>query len=243
VHWRVFYTTPVDHLSFALSLHPPGSAGPASKKSARLHKLLFEHVSRSLRLAVRPPDLANTSGAVIILDNAGKVLTMSARAERVTCRGDGLSVQQLALVASTPEVTERLNSAIKSAVSSTVLGGAGGAVRLPRPSDRRDWLALISPSPRFLEHLPVRMPAAVLRLVDGKSHISLTKAHAGLFGLSPREAQVVQALIDGHSVESLSEELRISKNTARVHLQAVFRKTSTSRQAELMHLLTQLRQD
>ena len=82
VHWRVFYTTPVDRLSFALSLHPPGSAGPASKESARLHKLLFEHVSRSLRLAVRPPELANISGAVIILDNAGKVLTMSARAER-----------------------------------------------------------------------------------------------------------------------------------------------------------------
>ena len=33
LHWRVFYTSPVDHLSFALSLHPPRLGGPTSKEA------------------------------------------------------------------------------------------------------------------------------------------------------------------------------------------------------------------
>jgi DNA-binding CsgD family transcriptional regulator len=79
--------------------------------------------------------------------------------------------------------------------------------------------------------------------VDVRSRVSLTEGQAHLFGLSRREVEVAQCLLDGHSVESLSEHLGISKNTARVHLQAVFKKTHTSRQAELVHLLTQLTRD
>ena len=37
---------------------------------------------------------------------------------------------------------------------------------------------------------------------------------------------------DGHLL------LRISRNTAKVHLQSIFRKTGTNRQSELVHLLS-----
>lgn len=238
VHWRVFYTTPLDDLSFAFSLHPPGGDGPASDEQARLHKLLFEHMERSLRLASRPPDLSNNSEAVVILDTAGQVLSMSPRAETIVNAGDGLTIERRRLSAISLDATARLNGAIASAVKSGVLGGAGGGVRLERGRGHADWLVLVSPCPRHLEHLPVRTPAAVLRIIETDPRASLSPAHAELFDLSPREVEVAAALLAGHSLESLCAVMGISRNTAKVHLQSIFRKTGTNRQSELVHLLS-----
>lgn len=237
VHWRVFYTRPVDDLSFAVSLHPPASDGPASREQGKLHKLLFEHMERALRLAARPPDLGATSEAVIVLDTTGQVLSMSPRAEQILCHGDGVKVEHRRIIGDSPGTTERLRLAIASAIESRSLGGAGGGVRLPRPSTNGDWLALVSPCPRFLDHLPVRTPAAIVRILETSPKGDLSPAHAELFDLSPREANVAAALLAGHSLESLCHTLGISRNTAKVHLQSIFRKTGTNRQSELVHLL------
>ena len=240
VHWRVYYTRPVDDLSFAVSLHPPASDGPAPAETARLHKLLFDHIERALRLAARPPDVAASTEAVIVLDTAGKVLTMSPRAEQIVCGGDGFKLERRRLSASAPPVTDRLNGAISSAIKSTSLGGAGGGVRVPRSLANGDWLALVSPCPRFLQHLPVRTPAAIIRILETAAKAELSSAHANLFGLSPREADVAAALLAGHSLESLCHALGISRNTVKVHLQSIFRKTRTNRQSELVHLLSEV---
>ena len=237
-HWRVFYTQPVDDLSFALSLHPPKEAGPASPETARLHHLLFEHMERALRLAARPPDLSTNNEAVMILDTAGEVLSMSDRAEWIVVSGDGFNSQQRRLSCSTPDATARLDLAIASAIKSGVLGGAGGGVRVPRRSGKADWLALVSPCPQHLDHLPVRTPAAVLRIIDTDPAPTLLPYHAELFDLSPREVDVAMSLLAGHSLESLCASLAISRNTAKVHLQSIFRKTGTNRQSELVHLLS-----
>lgn len=237
IHWRVFYTQPVDDLSFALSLHPPAGEQP-SRETGLLHKLLFEHMENALRLAARPPDLGASSEAVVILDTAGEVLTMSPRAEQIICRGDGLEVEERRLAAGSPLVTQRLQAAISSAVRSLSLGGAGGGVRLSRSNGEADWLALVSPCPRFLDHLPMRTPAAVLRIVETSARPRLSAAHAELFDLSAREAELAEALLAGHSLESICALLDISRNTAKAHLQSIFRKTATNRQSELVHLLS-----
>jgi DNA-binding CsgD family transcriptional regulator len=235
-HWRVLFTKPVDDLSFALSLHPPAGDGPASKEQCKLHKLLFEHMERALRLAARPPDLGGETGAVMILDTSGHVLSMSPRAEQLVCMGDGLRLERRRLIAGSLEATDRLDHAILSAVESGSFGGAGGGVRLARAAGS-DWMALVSPCPRFLEHLPVRRPAAVLRVVEAKQQAALTPGQAELFDLSPREIEVAQALLGGHSLESICALLAISRNTVKAHVQSIFRKTGTNRQSELVHLL------
>ena len=240
VHWRVFYTQPVDDLSFAVSLHPPASDGPASKDQGKLHKLLFEHMERALRLAARPPDLGASREAVIVLDTGGQVLTMSPRAEQIVCHGDGLRVQHRRMLADSPLATERLNVTIACAIKSTSVGSAGGGVRVPRTVTGGSWLALVSPCPRFLEHLPVRTPAAIVRILETSPKTLLSATHAGLFGLSRREADVAAALLSGHSLESLCHALGISRNTVKVHLQSIFRKTGTNRQSELVHLLAEV---
>ena len=61
--------------------------------------------------------------------------------------------------------------------------------------------------------------------------------HSHLFDLTPRETEVASALLEGHSINSMSEALGMSRNTARNHLQALFQKTRTNRQADLLRML------
>ena len=59
----------------------------------------------------------------------------------------------------------------------------------------------------------------------------------GLSAATAREREVASLLLAGHSVESLSATLGISRNTTRVHLQSLFRKTGTTRQIDLVRRL------
>ena len=61
-----------------------------------------------------------------------------------------------------------------------------------------------------------------------------------LFKLTEREAQVASLLLNGHSPSSAARCLEISENTAKVHLQAIYRKTQTNRQSELVKLLLEV---
>jgi DNA-binding CsgD family transcriptional regulator len=58
-----------------------------------------------------------------------------------------------------------------------------------------------------------------------------------LFDLSPAEARVAAMIAEGHSVKAIAELLSVQPNTIRVQLKAVFSKTGTGRQPELVSLL------
>src|SRR5262249_48698054 len=57
------------------------------------------------------------------------------------------------------------------------------------------------------------------------------------FGLTPKESMIAIALMRGKTLIHAAEQLGISHNTARTHLQRIYGKTSTSHQGELLRLL------
>lgn len=59
-----------------------------------------------------------------------------------------------------------------------------------------------------------------------------------LFDLSPAEARVARRMIDGATPAEIASENRLSTATVRTQLASVYRKTGTSRQVELVNLLT-----
>jgi DNA-binding CsgD family transcriptional regulator len=59
-----------------------------------------------------------------------------------------------------------------------------------------------------------------------------------LYGLSDAEAELVLHLFEGDSLEAASGRLHISLNTAKTHLQHVFRKCDVHSQGELLQLLS-----
>jgi DNA-binding CsgD family transcriptional regulator len=60
------------------------------------------------------------------------------------------------------------------------------------------------------------------------------------FGLSPAEARLASLIATGISTELAAEELGLARETVRNQLKAVFSKTETHRQSELVALLSRL---
>ena len=60
---------------------------------------------------------------------------------------------------------------------------------------------------------------------------------SGLFDLTPAEARVARALATGLSIEDTARRFGVSMQTVRNQLRAVFIKTATTRQSELLSLL------
>jgi DNA-binding CsgD family transcriptional regulator len=54
-------------------------------------------------------------------------------------------------------------------------------------------------------------------------------------GLTARESEVVNLILEGHSARAVAERLRISLETVRVHRRNVYEKLGVSSQAELFH--------
>jgi DNA-binding CsgD family transcriptional regulator len=65
---------------------------------------------------------------------------------------------------------------------------------------------------------------------------------AELFQLSPAEQHLAELLAQGLTPDGCAERLNVSINTVRSQLRALFRKTETERQAELVSLFARVQQ-
>jgi DNA-binding CsgD family transcriptional regulator len=89
----------------------------------------------------------------------------------------------------------------------------------------------------------LRLPSGVLLMLADPNPVdqpSITTLEE-LFGLTPAEATVAVRILSGRGLQSVAGDLGVTLSTVRIHLQRVFEKTDTHRQAELVRLLLTLR--
>jgi DNA-binding CsgD family transcriptional regulator len=240
LHWRVFYSAPVDDLSFGLSLHAPPDAGPPTREQLPLQALLFENLERAVRLAARPPNFAADDSALIAVDSAGRPLSLSQRAEEILREGDGLVITDGLLSAQSDETAKLLQRAIHAAIDPGRGAQPGRGVRIRRRNRRSDLLVVVSHFPPSVGHLPRPVATALVRVIELDNRPEHLSEHSHLFHFSPRETEIASALVQGHSIDSMAASLGISRNTARNHVQALFQKTRTNRQADLIRVLDRI---
>jgi DNA-binding CsgD family transcriptional regulator len=239
-YWRSFYARPVDDLSFAVSFHRHPDAGPPTSDQMPLQALLFENLERAVRLAARPPNFADDDTALIAIDPRGRILSLSRRAEEIVAASDRLTISGGFLGAPDAEDDRLLRRAIRAAIDPSSDERPGRGVRIKRHGGKSDMLVVVSRIPPWLDHLPAPSPAAIVRLVElaaGSEHL---REHSHMFELSHQETNVASALLEGHSIDSLAAALGIARNTARNHVTALFRKTETNRQSDLMRVLDRI---
>jgi DNA-binding CsgD family transcriptional regulator len=95
---------------------------------------------------------------------------------------------------------------------------------------------LVLPSDRIAGH---REPQYVLMIYEPHAGRHVPKRILQeLYGMSDAEADLVVCLFEGESLEAASRRLHISLNTAKTHLQHVFRKCDVHSQGELLQLLS-----
>jgi DNA-binding CsgD family transcriptional regulator len=149
------------------------------------------------------------------------------------CR-DGISLQSGAVVTADLTARRRLTRSIAEA-----LGADGVAVRgadsilCPRPSGLRPYVIHVLPA----SHEEGRH-RAVLVIIDPEDvpepPVDVLRR---LYGLTQTEARVAVCVLRGDGVKTIAEELAVSAATVKTHLQNVFSKTDTHRQAQLVRLL------
>ncbi len=66
-------------------------------------------------------------------------------------------------------------------------------------------------------------------------------AIAECFGLTPAETRTLHHFVEGGTVAEAAHALAVSENTVKTHLQNIFAKTRSSRQAQLMKLVNDLK--
>ena len=192
---------------------------------------------------------------VVILEAGGRVRHANVEARRILDAGDGLHLEHGRLHAGRSEDDRSLQALVndtlklggalrheRGADTSVVFHGTGQAVVVPRAASRRPLYVAAVPS------------AGTARLLDGDANEAATLLirdadHAGagnieimvaLFGLTPREAELADALRDGCALSLAAARLGITEGTARQYLKSVFAKTGVERQSELAVLLRNL---
>jgi DNA-binding CsgD family transcriptional regulator len=196
----------------------------------RLHVRLLD---MSARLEAFARVLDQLPHPVIVVDVTLRVLIVQQRARLILERADGLSLNGETLVTARPDTTRKLRECVAQVFASAnrvslLLERATGLSGVP---------VVVLPLPRAAA--PCEFPPAAMVVIADPDCTGPTDQQAlqQIYGLTRAEAQVAAMLLKGRSLEEAANELCVSLNTVRTHLQRIFSKTDTARQSQLLRTL------
>ena len=207
-------------------------AGPFGDHELALGTRLAGHIRRSAQLLEDRHSLAVRAAgmricfeelpfAVAILSQEGSVVDSNGRFERLTGKGDGLSLRDGRIVTSNglAVMPERRSRSFP--------------VRRRRGTP---YWASIRPMPAESAHpFGGAIPAAIFEVRDpDRATGADSQKLEALYGLTQAEARFAALLASGLSVKQSAEEAGIAEQTGRTHLKRAMAKTGTRRQAELI---------
>jgi len=179
---------------------------------------------------------------VLLLDRSGKVLFAN-RALRAMARPDkGLRLRRDRIEAVDNDDNAALQRLIAGAIGQIdrLDTARGGVLQLASASDG-PGLSLAVSALSSESSWADMVPAAFILVTDpGDQPLPPNEMVRELFGLTPAEMRVAMRLTSGDSPEGAARALDVSITTVRWHLASLYRKTGTSRQAELVRRLMQV---
>jgi DNA-binding CsgD family transcriptional regulator len=229
----------------------PHRAPPFGRDEVLLLETLVPHFQRALQVQRRLWDLRQArdtaAGAldrlpvgVMLLDERGRPFVINARAREILDQGDGLAIGAQGVEAASSLETASLQAAIRGAARTAAGCGleSGGALPITRPSGRRPLAALVAPLTRRRADV-WGGPVCVALFVSDPEHSPETTAEAAarLYGLSAAERRLLALLVEGETPAGAADRLALSAHTVRTQLKAIFTRTGTCRQSELLRVV------
>lgn len=175
---------------------------------------------------------------VLFLDERGATTFANRAADRLLAQSDGLGCRGARLGAADPGESAALERAV--AVACRAGGGApsGATLLISRPSGRQPFVVTIATLTREVTGPWASGPAAIVFVTD--PHATAPELEAvlrHLYGLTPAEAKVARLLVDGDDIDTMTDRLGVTVNTARTHVKHLLGKTNTRSQRELVQVL------
>jgi len=221
--------------------------GPLDAVEAELLRTLTPHLIRAWRVTRTLADaerrlrltgqaLDRLATGVALVDAAGSVLAANAAAERLLAGESEVRIEAARLVAREPRLARRLAAALQR------LGGAHAerslpaeVLRLPRSGAEARLEVLLLPLPAGPDG--TGSPAALFVYEPAGAGLAPAELLEKIYGLTPAESRVVGRILVGRTLEESARDLGVGRETVRTHLQRIFRKVGTTRQADLVRLL------
>jgi DNA-binding CsgD family transcriptional regulator len=180
-------------------------------------------------------EVSNT--AVVLLDRCAEVLRINGAAQRLL--GPHLQITRKRLTSRDRDATAALDRALHALLWTQISSALMPPVMLPR-IDKRPLLAYpIRLSVVSTDALAPCQAVVVLVDLDARPRPP-ENALSVSFGLTAAEARLAVRIATGASLESVADEIGIALETARHQLKAIFAKTDTHRQAELVSVMARL---
>lgn len=204
-----------------------------------LAEIMVPHFQRALRLNRRLAEstqqrdramaiLEHLPLSVILATETAEVKFMNDRASTLLESASPLGLREGRLVAGGFQDTIALRDLIRTAV---IQPDGGGTLALDSDPPMSVMVLPCSTGPELAgDEACCSIFVAALDLDD---HLDPERIR-DVFGLSRAEARLTHALVRGRSIETAATELHISPHTARTQLKAVFGKTGTRRQPDLI---------
>jgi DNA-binding CsgD family transcriptional regulator len=177
--------------------------------------------------------------AMMAVNAAGHLVYMNVAAERIIATGDGPKVVRSVLDAFVPGEGRLLRQLVASAlqVARDVAASPGGVMRISRRSGCAPYEVLVAPVSSTTLGLGFDGPLAAVFVRDPEARIAPPIDRLQLlYALTGAEARLMQALLAGDTLDTIAERIEVSRETLRSQLKAVFLKTGTHSQIELIRL-------
>lgn len=211
--------------------------------------LILPHLTRALQMyrklhglerqgAIGLAGLEAMAVGVMVVDAAGKLLFSNAVAERLLQKGQGITISHGHLRAQSADRNPALQHMIREAVAGfTGHSQHTGMLVLPR-RDALPLSLLVCPAPGHRLDTDRLQATAIIFVNNPDDRITPTEAAlVTQFRLTPAEAKLTAALLDGEHVDDYATRTGLSPHTVKTQLKAVFAKSGCGRQADLVRVV------
>ncbi|MET4701591.1 DNA-binding CsgD family transcriptional regulator/PAS domain-containing protein [Constrictibacter sp. MBR-5] len=237
-----------DGLILNLSLLRGADVGVFDMGEFRRFAGIVRHMDRALRMAARLETL--TAGRALVCDALdhlpygvafaepdGRLVQCNARAEALLRRGDPLTLRNGRLAAASAREADRLAHFLGAAADPA--GTAPPARIAVRGREGRPLVLSAARIAARRNRLPTQRPVLMLTIAEADRAAAASPAlYRDLYGFTPVESRLAAALLPGTGLKRAAEAAGITYETARWYLKAMFQKTGTTRQSELVARLT-----
>jgi len=176
--------------------------------------------------------VSRSAAGIIALSSDGPPLFVNEAARAMAAARDGLSIDREGRLVALDRATAKRLTMLELDVRN---GGAGGAVRIERPSGRSPYLVLVSPLPTTEDILLRTRRGILIAIHDPSRRIASTAQRiAHLMHIPPGAAKLVTAILEGIDLKDYADRESISMNTVKFHLKTAFDRTGARSQADLV---------
>lgn len=207
----------------------------------RAVKLFFRIADLERRRIVFNAVLETSDIGVVLADAEANVLFTNSIADALLEAGDGLRLAYGKLRARTPAESANLIEHVRRKAAEQQAEPdfrVYAPIALSRADNPLPLTVIVRPGPAFHPlRSPLRRTAMLVLRDPGARPIIPAATLTRLFGLTSAESLLASELARGASLDEAASHLGIRRNTARTHLQAIFMKTGTNRQGELVRVL------